>query len=101
MQYVMLASWKPGLSRAEMDGAMVRRAGWQFPDDVNPIGEWWPMASSPAVIAVFETDAPGALMELMLSWGDLFDLQVIPAVSADQGLQLGPAAMEARSRKGA
>ena len=32
MIYVWLANWKPGLSREQMDGALMRRAAWSYPD---------------------------------------------------------------------
>jgi hypothetical protein len=39
MIYVWLASWKPGLSREQMDGALVRRASWSYPEGMTVLGE--------------------------------------------------------------
>jgi len=49
-----------------------------------------------AVVSVFETDDPGSLLEIGLTWGDVFQLEVSPAVSAEDGLRLGPEAMARR-----
>ncbi len=35
-------------------------------------------------------------MEIQLTWGDTFDVTVIPAISADDGLEVGPDVMSRR-----
>ncbi len=47
MLYVMLADWKPGLSREQQEGALARRAGWQYPAGAKVVGEFWPATHSP------------------------------------------------------
>jgi len=59
-------------------------------------GEYWPSSESVAVVSVFETDDHGALMEIGLTWGDMFQLEMSPAVTAEDGLRLGPEAMGRR-----
>jgi len=51
---------------------------------------YWPSTESVAVVSVFETDDQGALMEIGLTWGDMFQLET------EDGLRLGAAAMGRR-----
>jgi hypothetical protein len=90
MDYVMLLSWKQGMTRDQRDGALMHRAGWTYPEGVDVIAEYWPMAEDPAVVSIFRANDFGALMELNLTWGDTFDISVFPAISAEDGLKLGP-----------
>jgi hypothetical protein len=97
MIYVWLANWKPGLSREQMDAALMRRAAWSYPDGVNVLGEYWLGGHRPAVVSIFETDNYEPIMELGLNWGDVFEIACEPACTPEQGLQWGPAILERRS----
>jgi hypothetical protein len=96
MLFVMTLKWQPGLTRDQRDGALMRRSQWQYPEGVKLHGEYWPSSESVAVVSVFETDDHGALMEIGLTWGDMFQLEMSPAVTAEDGLRLGPEAMGRR-----
>lgn len=96
MDYVMLLRWKQGLSREQRDGALMRRAGWKYPSGASVIAEYWPAAEDPAVVSIFRTDDFGAMMEIDLTWGDIFDVTIFPAVSAEEGLKIGPDVMGRR-----
>ena len=96
MLFVMTLKWQPGLTREQRDGALMRRAQWQYPAGVNLIGEYWPSSESVAVVSIFEADDHGALMEIGFTWGDTFQIEMCPAVSAEMGLRLGPEAMARR-----
>jgi hypothetical protein len=89
VDYVSLLSFRSSVSAADRDAALMRRAGWQFPEGVKVIAEYWPMAAEVQVVAIFSTDNPAALMELQLEWGDVFDIAIYPALSADDGLKIG------------
>jgi hypothetical protein len=60
--YVWLASMKPGLSREQMDGALMRRAAWSYPAGINVLGDYWLGGHRPAVISIFESDDFGPIM---------------------------------------
>jgi hypothetical protein len=90
MDYVMLLRWKQGMSREQRDGALIHRAGWKYPAGVDVIAEYWPAAEDPAVVSIFRTSDFEALMEIEFTWGDTFDITVFPAVSAADGLKIGP-----------
>ena len=96
MLYVMTLKWQQGLSREQRDGALMRRAGWNYPNGVQVHGEYWPSSESLAVVSVFETDDPAALLELGFTWGDVFQLEITPAVTAEDGLRIGPEVMARR-----
>ncbi len=90
MDYVALLRFRTSVPAAERDGALMRRAAWKYPDGIRVIAEYWPISSSATVVTIFSTDSPDALMELELEWGDVFDIDVYPAVSAEDGLRIGP-----------
>jgi hypothetical protein len=92
----MLLRWKQGLAREQRDGALMHRAGWNYPAGVEVIAEYWPAAEDPAVVSIFRTTDFSALMEIESTWGDVFDVTVFPAVSAEEGLKIGPDALGGR-----
>jgi hypothetical protein len=96
MLFVMTLRWQPGLSREQRDGALSRRAQWDYPHGVELHGEYWPSSESVAVVSIFATDDHAALMEIGFTWGDMFQIEISPAVSAEDGLKMGPDAMARR-----
>ncbi|HWC38946.1 MAG TPA: DUF3303 family protein [Acidimicrobiales bacterium] len=96
MDYVMLLRWKQGLTRDQRDGALMHRASWNYPAGVQLVAEYWPATEDPAVVSIFRTEDFAALMEVQLTWGDIFDITVVPAVSAEDGLKIGPEVMGRR-----
>jgi hypothetical protein len=89
MQYVAFLRWKSGLSREQMDGAMIRRAGWSYPAGITVQAEVWPAATDPAVVTLFTADEFAPIMEMRMVWGDVFDVDVVPAVGVEDGLRIG------------
>ena len=47
------------------------------------------MSGDVNVVSIFNTDDIAAVMELQLEWSDVFDIDVSPAISAEDGLQIG------------
>ncbi len=94
MLYVMLADWKPGLSREQQEGALARRAGWQYPAGAKVVGEFWPATHSPCVISVVDTDDYSVLMEMTFAWQDVFEIHFYPATTPEDGLRMGHAIMQ-------
>ena len=90
MDYVAFLRFRASVPPAERDGALMRRAAWKYPDDVRVIAEYWPTAAAVTVVTIFSADSFDSLMELELEWGDVFDIDIHPAVSADEGLRIGP-----------
>jgi hypothetical protein len=89
MEYVALLRFRDGVTAAERDKALMRRAEYQYPQGIRSIAEYWPMSAEYQVISVFSAENVSAIMELELEWNDVFDISVSPAVSADEGLRIG------------
>jgi hypothetical protein len=90
VDYVALLSFRSSLSAAERDGALMRRVAWQYPEGIRPIAEYWPVASAVQVVTIFSADSFDKVMELFFEWNDVFDIDIHPAVSAEEGLRIGP-----------
>ncbi len=89
MDYVALLSFRSSVSSAERDGALMRRAAWQYPKGIRPIAEYWPASSAVQVVSIFSADSFEQVLELTLEWEDVFDIDVHPAASAEEGLRVG------------
>ncbi len=90
MDYLALLRFRSSVTGAERDAALVRRAGWEYPKGITVIAEYWPMSSDVQVVSIFSTDDAAAIMEFEFEWNDAFDIDVSPAVSAEDGLRIGP-----------
>ena len=89
MEYVAFLSFRSSVSPADRDAALMRRAAWQYPAGMTPISEYWPISSSVQVVSTFSADSYAPVMELLLQWNDVFDIDVHPAISAEAGLAAG------------
>ncbi len=96
MDYVMLLKWKQGITQEQADAALIRRAGWQYPSGVTLINEYWLATGDPTVVSIFSAADFAALMELQMTWGDVFDISIFPAISFEEGLEIGPTVMGRR-----
>jgi hypothetical protein len=90
VEFVALSRFRPSLPAADRDAALMRRASWQYPDGIKVIAEYWPMAADYQVVSIFSAERFDAIMEVAFQWNDVFDIAVYPAVSADEGLRIGP-----------
>ena len=90
MEFVALLKFRPSVPAAERDAALMRRTGWQYPEGVKVIAEYWPMSGEYQVVSIFSAETIAPLMELEFEWNDVFDLSVSPALSAEEGLRVGP-----------
>ena len=89
MDYVARLAFRPSVNGAERDAALLRRAAWEYPAGIRMLAEYWPMADDLQVVAIFSADEIGAVWELVAEWEDVFDIDVSPAVSAEEGLRIG------------
>lgn len=90
MDYVALLRFRASVTAAERDAALARRAAWQYPSGIRVTAEYWPMSADVQVVSLFTTDDIAAVMEFQFEWNDVFDIDVLPAVSAEDGLRIGP-----------
>ncbi len=85
MLFVALLTTKPG-STFQEGGA--RRLQWSYPEGVNVLGEYWLETDSPRVVAVIEAEDMAPFGQIRMDWGDLFEIEVFPAVTAEQGMEM-------------
>jgi hypothetical protein len=65
-----------------------RRLKWQYPEGVRVVAEYWLQTNDPAVIVILEADSIAPILAINVEWGDVFDITVVPAITAEDGLQL-------------
>ena len=85
MLFVGLYSIKTGYSNLE---STKLRMEWKPPEGAKMIAEYWLQNNAPHVIAIFETDNIAMIMEANSPWMDMFDIVIVPAVTAEEGLKL-------------
>jgi hypothetical protein len=90
MEFVALMRFRPSVPAAERDAANARRATWQYPEGLEVIAEYWPMSGEYQVVSIVSAESIEPVMEVVFEWHDVFDIVVNPAISADEGLRVGP-----------
>jgi len=90
MDFVAFLSFRSSLSAADRDAALARRLGWQYPKGIKEIAEYWPASGSVQVVTIFSADDYPSMMEVVFEWDDVFDIDIHPAISAEEGLKIGP-----------
>ncbi len=93
MLYVMTAKFRDGLTRAERHGALARRAAWSYPAGMRMIAEYWPASEHLTVLSIAEADSYPPLMQVLLEWQDVLEIEFSPAITAEEGLKVGPELM--------
>ena len=71
-----------------------RRLQWQYPEGLRPVAEYWLGSAELSVIAIVEADDVRPLTAVTMQWGDVFDVTVVPAITAEEGLQLAQQMMQ-------
>jgi hypothetical protein len=84
MLFVALLKSKAGTMKERIE----RRARWQYPEGMKPIAEYWLQTADPDVVAIFEADSVAPIMATLGEWGDVFEICVYPAITAEDGLEL-------------
>ena len=90
MDYVALLTPRSSTTSEQRDGALMRRASWEYPAGIKVIAEYWPSSAAVQVVSIFSADSYAAIWELVSEWNDVFDINVYPAISAAEGLKVGP-----------
>ena len=94
MLFVALLSTKPG-STFQEGGS--RRLQWSYPEGLNVLGEYWLETDSPRVVSVMEAESMAPFGQIRMQWGDLFEIEVYPAVTSEQGMEMLRQAMSSAS----
>ena len=85
MLFIALLSSKPAWSATQ---SLQRRIEWKVPEGSKTIAEYWLQTNTPRVISIFEADNIAPIMASTAPWTDLFEITVVPAVTAEEGLKL-------------
>ena len=73
---------------APMRDRTARRLDYSWPEGMTVLAEYWLQTTDPGVIVVAEAENIGSLMLAASDWDDLFDISVVPAVTAEDGIRL-------------
>jgi len=84
MLFVSLCKARAGTPKENI----ARRAQWQYPEGTQPVAEYWLQTTDPTVIVISEADSIAPIMAATVEWGDVFDITVVPAITAEEGLEL-------------
>ncbi|GAB4253281.1 MAG: hypothetical protein Kow00122_11140 [Thermoleophilia bacterium] len=84
MLFVALGSVRAGTDRERI----ARRAQWSYPPGVKLVAEYWLCTDNPKLVSIIETDSIAAVMAAVSQWDDVFSLTVVPACTAEQGLEI-------------
>lgn len=94
MLFLFTGTFKTHLTRDQQDAALARRSQWSYPEGTSVRAEYWTVNGQ--VISVYEADSYEAVWTLTAAWQDVFDITVTPAVSAEEGLRIGPKVLASR-----
>ena len=67
-----------------------------YPEGLNVLGEYWLESEDPRVISIAEAQSMEPFGAIRMEWGDLFEIEVYPAVTAEQGMGMLRQAMSER-----
>ena len=90
MLFVALLKIKP---QATFQEGGARRLQWSPPEGMNVVAEYWLETGSPRVIAIVDAESMAPFGQLRMEWGDLFEIDVYPAITAEQGMEMLKQAM--------
>src|SRR5919206_3880558 len=90
MLFVALLSTRPGNTFQE---GVAKRLQWNYPEGANVIAEYWLETEAPRVVAVVETESMEPFGQIRMDWNEMFEIEVFPVVTAEQGLEMARQAM--------
>jgi Protein of unknown function (DUF3303) len=79
---------------------VARRLQWQYPEGANVLAEYWLETESPRVVTVIEAQSMDAFGQIRMDWGDMFEIEVFPAVTGEQGMEMARQAMSGQAMSG-
>ena len=92
MLFVCLARVKAGTRKERV----ARRIEWKYPEGLKKVAEYWLQTDNPNLISIVEADNVAPIMAALGDWDDVFEFTVIPAVTAEQGIELAKQMMGQR-----
>jgi hypothetical protein len=77
---------KPRGTVTKREGTM-RRFDYIYPEGMKILGEYWLATDDPCVILVVEADSMAPLMAAVADWDDVFEITIVPATTAEEGMR--------------
>ena len=90
MLFVVLLTTRVGNTFQE---GVARRLQWDYPEGMRVLSEYWLETENPRVIAIVEAQSMEAFGQIRMDWGDMFEIEVFPAVTGEQGMEMARQAM--------
>ena len=84
MLFVNVLKREPGANQQE--GA-IRRLNWSWPEGIEVLGEYWLESESPRVVSIVEAGSMAPFGQIRADWGEYFEIEVHPAMTAEQGME--------------
>ena len=84
MLFVCLLKVRSGTTKERV----ARRVEWNYPEGLQLVAEYWLQTTDPACISIVEADSIAPILAAVSAWDDVFDITVVPAVAADEGIQM-------------
>jgi len=79
---------------------VARRMQWDYPEGANVLAEYWLETETPRVVAVMEAENMSVFGQIRMDWGDMFEIEVFPAVTGEQGMEMARQAMSGQAAPG-
>jgi hypothetical protein len=76
---------------------IARRIGWNYPEGIRVIAEYWTQNPEATVISIFEADSVGPITAVNAEWGDVFAWTTSPALTAEEGIAMFKSMTEKRA----
>jgi len=78
---------------ATFQEGVARRMEWDYPEGANVLAEYWLESEAPSVIVVMEAESMDVFAQIRMDWGDVFEIEVFPALTGEQGMEMARQAM--------
>lgn len=89
MLFVSLGKARAGTRKERI----ARRLQWSYPPGMKVIAEYWLQTDDPNIVVIAEGDDIGPMMAAITEWDDVMSWTVIPAVTAEQGMEMAKKTM--------
>ena len=60
----------------------------EYSENTPVVAEYWLQLPDPAVIVICKADHIGQLWKMFGAWHDLFEITIVPAITAQEGLEM-------------
>ena len=73
---------------------------WDYPEGANVLAEYWLETEAPRVVSIVEAESMDVFGQIRMAWGDMFEIEVFPALTGEQGMEMARQAMSGQAVPG-